>query len=113
MKIESRTVGDVAVFEIDGAFAREERCHPSLEELVKARLEGGARKILIDMQRSAPLGDVAVGDVLAAYISTTNAGGKLRVVLSKEGFIMYHRTMVDRFIEVYDSVESALESFAK
>ena len=111
MKIETRRIGDVVVFEIEGAFTPEERSRPRLDELVEEQLGGGARKVLIDMRRATPLGDVAVGDVLGAFVKVQNAGGKFKVVVSDEAYRLYCQLMIDWVVELYDSVENALRAF--
>jgi anti-sigma B factor antagonist len=111
VKIETKRIGDVVVFEIEGAFTPKERSRPRLEELVEEQLSGGARKVLIDMRRATPLGDVAVGDVLAAFIKVQHAGGKFKVVVSDEVYRLYSQLMVEKVVELYDSLEGALQAF--
>jgi anti-anti-sigma regulatory factor len=111
VKIETRRVGDVVVFEIEGAFTPQERSRPRLDELVEEQLGGGARKVLIDMRKATPLGDVAVADVLGAYVKVQNAGGRFKVVVSHEAYRLYTQVMVDKVVELHDSVESAMKAF--
>lgn len=111
MKIQIRRVGDVVVFEIEGAFTPQERSRPRLHELVEEQLGSGARKVLIDMRRATPLGDVAVGDILSAFVEVQNAGGIFKVVVSDEAYRLYSLAMVDKVVELYDRVESALQAF--
>jgi anti-anti-sigma regulatory factor len=111
VKIETRRVGDVVIFEIEGAFTPKERSRPRLVELVEEQLGGGARKVLIDMRKATPLGDVAVADVLGAFVKVQEAGGIFKVVVSDEAYRLYSQLMVDKVVELYDSVESAMPAF--
>ena len=114
MNIVSRTLGDVVVFKIAGAYTKETRLNPTLEELVKARLNSGERKFLFNLEEAEINSDVGVADVLASYISIANTGGQLKLVFGSPKTLLFFRVCgLDRILEIHNNVESALESWDK
>ncbi|MGA2361057.1 MAG: STAS domain-containing protein [Candidatus Aminicenantales bacterium] len=114
MNIESRTLGDVVVFDIVGAYTKETRLIPTLEELIKARLKIGERKIIFNLEKAEINSDVGMGDILASYVSIADAGGQLKLVSGSPKTLGFFRACrIDTILEIYDNVESALESWNK
>jgi len=114
MNIESRTLGDVVVFDIVGAYTKETRLIPTLGELIEARLKIGERKIVFNLEKAEINSDVGVGDILASYVSIADAGGQLKLVSgSPKTLGLFRACMIDKILEIHDNVESALESWDK
>jgi anti-anti-sigma factor len=112
VKIESRIVGDVVIFDIEGEYSWEDRPHPSLGELVKVKLKDGEKKILFNLVKASITSDIGVGDILDAYVSTMNAAGQFKLVPGTQMTRgLFKMCLLDKILEIYDSVESALESF--
>lgn len=114
MDIKSRSVGDVSIIELNGDFSRALCPRPNLHEVVKAKLEIGERKILLNLEKAEFVDDFAIGQILASYISAKNVGGtlKLSVLTAKWQEIMV-QTRCDSVIEIFPSEKAAIESFAK
>jgi anti-anti-sigma factor len=114
MDIKSRTVGDVLVIELEGEFSRDGCPRPNLHEVVKAKLETGEKKILINLEKAEFEDDFAIGQILASYISAKKSGGALKLSgLSAKWQNIMKITTCDRVIEIFPSEKSALEGFAK
>jgi len=114
MVITSRTSRDVVIIDLDGEFSREGCPRPNLHEHVKVKLETGEKKILINLEKSEFVDDFAIGQILESYISTKKFGGILKLsVLSARWQDIMIKTTCNRVIDIYPSVEAALESFAK
>jgi anti-anti-sigma regulatory factor len=55
-----------------------------------------------------------VGEILASYISTQNLGGKFKLArMSKKLYLVFQVTMLTKVLEIFDSEESALQSFIR
>jgi len=114
MVIRTRVKEDVVVFDIDGEIRRSDITETTLHQLVKAQLEAGRRHILFNFENVAFIDSFGVGEILASYISTQNLGGKLKIArISRKLFLVFQVTMLNKVLEIFDSEETALQSFLK
>lgn len=114
MIIKTRDKGDVVIFDIEGEIRRSDRSETTVHEMVKDRLESGTRNILFNFEKVEFIDSFGVGEILASYISTQNLGGKLKLTrLSKKLYLVFQVTMLTKVLEIFDSEESALQTFIK
>jgi anti-anti-sigma factor len=114
MIIKTFEKGDVVIFDIEGEIRRSDRSETTVHEMVKDRLESGTRNILFNFEKVEFIDSFGVGEILASYISTQNLGGKLKLArLSKKLYLIFQVTMLTKVLEIFDSEESALQSFIK
>ncbi len=112
MVIKSRNAGNIVIFDIDGEIRRSEAGGTTLHELVKLRLGEGSRNILLNCECVEFIDSYGVGEILASYISTQNAGGKLKLVrISRKLHVIFQVTMLTKVLEIYDNEASALQSY--
>jgi anti-sigma B factor antagonist len=112
--ISSRVEGDVIVIELDGEFSREGCPRPTLHEVVKAALENGGRKIVVNLERAEYVSDFALGEILASYVSAKNSSGTLKLSgPSARWQEVLALTNFNKVIEIFPAVDAALKSFAK
>jgi anti-anti-sigma factor len=82
--------------------------------MVKAQLDAGKRNILLNFEAVEFIDSFGVGEILASYISTQNLGGKFKLArMSKKLYLVFQVTMLTKVLEIFDSEESALQSFIK
>ena len=114
MVIGTRDVGDAVVFDIEGEIRRSDSPQATLHQLVKDRLQAGKRNILLNFEKVEFIDSFGVGEILASYISTQNLGGRLKLArISRKLHLVFQVTMLTKVLEIFDTVESALKSFAK
>jgi anti-anti-sigma factor len=114
MIIKTREKGDVVVFDIEGEIRRSDRSEMTVHEMVKDRLESGKRNILFNFEKVEFIDSFGVGEILASYISAQNLGGKFKLArMSKKLYLVFQVTMLTKVLEIFDSEESALQSFIK
>ena len=114
MVIKTREKGDVVIFDIEKEIRRSDLSDSTLHDLVKNRLESGARNILFNFEKVEFIDSFGVGEILASYISTHNLGGKFKLArISKKLFLVFQVTMLTKVLEIFDNEESALKSFLR
>jgi len=108
-----REKGDVTILDLVGEIRLAAEASPSVQALVKEQLAAGKKKILLNFDKVDFLDSYGVGDVLAAYVSTQEKGGKLKVFhLSSKIWLIFNYSGLTRIIETFDTEDRALQSFA-
>lgn len=111
MKIEKRVVGGVNVLELEGKITIG-KGDVALREAVQQLLAEGADKILIHLGDVTTIDSSGVGELVSAFTTVTNRGGKLKLVnLPPKVNDILQITQLITVFEVYDTEEEALASF--
>ena len=86
----------------------------ALRESVAEALEAGARNILFDLHAVSTIDSSGIGELVSAYTTVTNRGGKLKLVSlpDKVSDILQITQLISVF-EVFDTEQEALASFAE
>jgi anti-anti-sigma factor len=114
MEIKVRNINDLAVFDIKGEIRRSDTPEATLHQLVKSQLEHGKRNVLLNFRDVDFIDSFGVGEILASYISIQNLGGKLKLAaISKKLYLIFQVTMLIRVLEIFDTEETALQSYKK
>ena len=66
MVISVREKNGIAVFDIEGEIRRSEAAEAPLHQLVKGRLDSGARNLLLNFDRVGFIDSYGVGEILAS-----------------------------------------------
>lgn len=84
----------------------------ALREAVQQALGAGAKNILVNMDGVTVIDSSGIGELVAAYTSVTNRGGKLKLVNlpSRVSDILQITQLISVF-EVHDDEDEAIESF--
>jgi anti-anti-sigma factor len=81
---------------------------------VKATLEKGGKKIVVNLARAEYAGNFGLGEILASCVSAKNSGGTFKLSgPSAKWQDVLAITGMNKVIEVFPAVDAALESFAK
>ncbi len=113
MRFGVREKGDVTIVDLAGEIRFTAEASASVQALVKDQLAAGKKKILLNFSQVDFLDSYGVGDVLAAYVSTQDKGGKLKVFhLSSKIWLIFNYSGLNRIIETFDTEDQALRSFA-
>jgi anti-sigma B factor antagonist len=111
MKIDKRQQGDVTILEPKGKITIG-LGDVALRDAVRGALEGGEQNILIDLQGVTTMDSSGVGELVSAYTTVTNRGGKLKLVnLPPKVADILQITQLITVFETYDSLDEAVASF--
>jgi anti-sigma B factor antagonist len=84
----------------------------ALRDSVIEALDSGSRKILINLKDVSTIDSSGIGELVAAYTTVTNRGGKLKLVgLPPKVNDILQITQLVTVFEVMDSEEEAVDSF--
>ena len=84
----------------------------ALRDSVIEALDSGSRKILINMKDVSTIDSSGIGELVAAFTTVTNRGGKLKLVgLPPKVNDILQITQLVTVFEVMNSEEEAVDSF--
>jgi len=111
MNISQRQVGDVTILDVSGKITIGVG-DVQVRDAVHMALGQGARNLVLNLKNVTTIDSAGVGELVSAYTTVTNRGGKLKLVNlpSKVNDILQITQLITVF-EVYDSEPEALESF--
>lgn len=83
-----------------------------LREAVHGLLDGGARKIILDLADLSYIDSSGIGELVSVYTTMTNRGGQLRLSnLHSKIYSLLQLTALVSVFQIYDSNEDAMQSF--
>lgn len=84
----------------------------ALREAIHEALKAGAGKILVNLDDVSTIDSSGVGELVSAYTTVTNRGGKLKLLnLPPKVADILQITQLITVFDVYDDEEEALGSF--
>jgi anti-sigma B factor antagonist len=84
----------------------------ALRDSVIEALDSGSRKILINLKDVSTIDSSGIGELVAAYTTVTNRGGRLKLVgLPPKVNDILQITQLVTVFEVMDTEEEAVDSF--
>ncbi|HVR30827.1 MAG TPA: STAS domain-containing protein [Thermoanaerobaculia bacterium] len=84
----------------------------ALRDSVIEALDSGSRKILINLKDVSTIDSSGIGELVAAYTTVTNRGGRLKLVgLPPKVNDILQITQLVTVFEVMDNEEEAVDSF--
>ncbi len=111
MKIEARHEHGVTIIEPKGKITIGVG-DVALREAVAEALEAGARNILVDLGGVSTIDSSGIGELVSAFTSVSNRGGKLKLVnLPPKVTDILQITQLISVFEVHDNLDEALDSF--
>ena len=111
MKIDSRIVGDVYFLDCSGRITVGES--PMIvRTTVGAILNGGAKKIVLNLAEVDLIDNSGVGELLSAYTAVTRHGGQLKLLsLTKKMREVLAIMKLLTVFQVYDTESATINSF--
>ena len=108
-RIQTRTLGDWKILEVRGKFASGEPEH-LFREAVTSVLDGGARRVVIDLTRSHLSDDSVTTAAPEAYHKARAVGADMRfVVMPGRAGGYYHMAGLELAIPTYHRLGGAIE----
>ncbi len=84
----------------------------ALRESVHEALNGGARQLLIDLSDTATMDSSGIGELVSAFTTVTNRGGRLKLLhLPPKVQNILQITQLITVFEVFDNEDEAVASF--
>ena len=111
MKISTRRVGDVTILDLKGRITLGEGT-VTLRNAVRELVDGGAKKILLNMSLVDYIDSSGNGELASAFTITKNAGGDLRILNPcKKVHDLLQISKLYSIYQIVDEEAMALESF--
>jgi anti-anti-sigma factor len=111
MKVSVRQSGGVTILDLSGKITIGAG-DIALRNAVMEALNSGASKILVNLKDVSTIDSSGVGELVSAYTTVTNRGGKLKLsnLPAKVSDILQITSLITIF-EVYDGEAEAIASF--
>jgi anti-sigma B factor antagonist len=112
VEIRERQTGDVAIVELAGRVTVNDR--PGLlKEAVAGAVGRGARHVLLDLSGVYYIDSTRLGELIAAHITVTRQGGRLKLVATPERIVeLLLLAGLDGVFERFATVDEAQQSLA-
>jgi len=111
MNIEIRSVGDIKILDWRGKITLGEGTS-TVRNTVRDIVNSGGKKIIFNLADVNYIDSAGVGELMAAYTSVTNLGGRLKLLnLTKKLNEALAITKLLTVFDVYDNEKAAVESF--
>lgn len=112
MEIHQRRNGDVLVLAPEGRMAIGAD-DLRVRDAIRAALDAGERKLLVDMKQVSMLDSSGVGELVSGLTSTVKRGGTLKLAgLRPRALEVLSSTQLTEVFEIFDDESAALRSFA-
>jgi anti-sigma B factor antagonist len=112
MKVSVRQQNDVTILDLKGKITIGVG-DVALRNAVQEAMNGGAKKVLINLQDVSTIDSSGVGELVSAYTTATNRGAVLKLcnLPAKVNDILNITQLITVF-DVYDSEAEAVRSFS-
>jgi anti-sigma B factor antagonist len=112
MDLHERAAGSVVIVDMDGPTERDDAGYTGLLVRLRAILERGSRRIVLNVERVTHVDSLLLGVIVEVYASAIRQGGGLKLLHVGPRF--HHLlavTRLDRIFEVFESEDAAVASF--
>jgi anti-sigma B factor antagonist len=112
MKIDSRIIGDIHFLDCSGKITLGEGTM-SVRTTVRDILEGGGKKIVLNLADITYIDSSGVGELVSTYTTAAMHGGQLKLLnLTKKIHEVLEITKLLTVFDVYDNEQATVASFA-
>ena len=113
MTIEQRAMNGVTIFDIQGDMMIDTMEDMALFKTVRSLLQEGRTRFLVNLQGVQRIDTMGLCNIVEAFITTQRKGGMLKLAgINPHVRKVLETTKLLAVFEVYDSVSTALASFA-
>lgn len=106
LSLSSRSAGDYTVLQVGGEV--DVYTAPRLRERLIQLVDGGARRVIVDLTTVEFLDSTGLGVLVGAHKRLRAAGGSLALVCPREPLLKIFRiTALDQVFPLFDTVEAA------
>jgi anti-sigma B factor antagonist len=112
VKLTTHEKGDVMIVDASGRLTLGEGTS-SLRKRMRELVEGGSRRIVLNMADVTYIDSSGIGELVAAYTTLTTAGGELKLLnLAKRVHELLNITKLYTVFESFEDEASAIGSFS-
>jgi anti-sigma B factor antagonist len=112
VKLTSRMEGDVTIVDASGRLTLGEGTS-LLRDRLRELVDGGSRRILLNMASVTYIDSSGLGELVAAYTTATTAGGEMKLLnLAKRMHDLLKITKLYTVFETFEDEAAALGSFS-
>jgi len=112
VELQERRTGQVVIIEVYGHVDTDGGEHGWLLRRVRALLDQGDTRILLNVGRVPNVDSLLLGAVVHGYVSAIRRGGALKLLhVTKRFRELLHVTKLDTVLEVFETEEAATGSF--
>jgi anti-sigma B factor antagonist len=113
LDIKARDVADITILDLSGSLVSGlglEQLRPRIDQLVTAKKVN----VVLNMHGVSVIDSAGVGDLVGCFSTLKRAGGTMKI-LNPSAFVqdILRITRLPTIIEVHDTEDAALKSFAK
>jgi len=113
MGVKVREEQGVTVIDLAGEIRLTDTATPALQREVAEQLAEGKSDFLLNLAKLDFIDSYGIGDIVASYLEVKEKKGRLKLAgLSPKIWLIFHYSGLTRILEIFDSEESALKSFA-
>lgn len=107
LSLATRAVGDVTVLQVGGEVDIETSAR--LRERLVGLIEGGSRKVVVDLQQVDFMDSTGLGVLVGALRRLRAVNGTLALVCERESLLKIFRiTALDRVFSIHPTVDAAI-----
>lgn len=111
MNITEKKINDVVILNLDGNLMGGPEA-VSLNETINHFLDEGVYKLVINLEKVNRINSSGLGILIKVFTTFKNNGGELKLTNVNEKILnLFKMTRLDTILNVYESVDSALNSF--
>jgi anti-sigma B factor antagonist len=111
MKASSRSLNGVELIKLDGKITIGSG-DTQLRDVIMNCLKDGKQNILLDMANVTTIDSSGIGELVGAYTTVTNRGGKLKLLhLPPKVTDLLQVTQLITVFEVYENEQEAVQSY--
>ncbi|MGH9458858.1 MAG: STAS domain-containing protein [Thermoanaerobaculia bacterium] len=111
MKTSSRNVNGVEIIKLEGKITIGSG-DSQLRDVISNALKDGKNNLLLDMREVSTIDSSGIGELVGAYTTVTNRGGKLKLLrLPPKVSDLLQVTQLITVFEVYENEQDAVQSF--
>jgi anti-sigma B factor antagonist len=111
LNLKERQEGDVTILDLSGKITIGEGS-VQLREAVRGLLDGGRKKILLNLGDVAYVDSSGIGELVSSYTTTNNQSGQLKLLnLTKKIQDLLMITKLLTVFETFDNEQAALASY--
>jgi anti-sigma B factor antagonist len=112
VKLTTRQRGEVIIVDASGRLTLGEGTS-TLRAKMRELVEGGSRRIVLNMAEITYIDSSGLGELVAAYTTVTTAGGKLKLLnLAKRVHDLLQITKLYTVFQTFEDEASAADSFS-
>ena len=112
VNIQTREVDGVTVVSLAGRITLGEATG-KVREAIRNLVEKGCKNLLLDLSQLEYLDSAGLGEVVGAYTTVANAGGKLKLLkVGGRALDLLQVTKMTTIFEFFETEEEAVRSFA-